>query len=317
VTLGAAPPPAGLGHDPWVTAVEKLRTRRAGLWTGALEALPAPAVPEVAAELEELGYGSLWFGEAYGRDSLIQAQLLLGATSSMVIGTGIATIYARGPMAMNAGARTLEALAPGRFLLGLGVSHQPLVERDRGQAYLPPLRAMRQYLDAMAAAPFLAADQVVPPIVLAALGPKMLELARDRTAGAHPYLVTPQHTRTARAALGEGPLLVVEQAAVLGQDRAESLRRAHEHLNIYTGLPNYRNNWLREGFDEATDLVRGGSEKLADALVVMGDEQAILARVREHLDAGADHVVVQVLADRLGSVPREDWRALAPALREA
>ncbi len=248
---------------------------------------------------------------------MVQAQLLLSASSTMVIGTGIASIYARGAMATQAAARTLEALAPERFVLGLGVSHQPLVERDRGETYLPPLRAMREYLDAMGKAPSFSADTVVPPVVLAALGPKMLELSRDRTAGAHPYLVTPNHTKAARETLGEGPLLVVEQAAVVGQDRAEALRRAHEHLNIYTGLPNYRNNWLREGFDETTDLVRGGSDKLADALVVMGDEAAVLARVREHLDAGADHVLVQVLAESLGAVPREDWRRLAPALVEA
>ena len=152
-----------------------------------------------------------------------------------------------------------------------------------------------------------------PPTVLAALGPRMLGLARDRTAGAHSYLVTPAHTASARGTLGPGPLLVVEQAAVLGADRTEGLRRAHDHLDIYTGLPNYRNSWMRQGFSDE-DFVRGGSERLADALVVRGDEAAIAARVREHLEAGADHVLLQVLGVDLGQVPMEEWRALAPAV---
>ena len=144
----------------------------------------------------------------------------------------------------------------------------------------------------------------------------MLGLARDRTDGAHSYLVMPDHTASARATLGEAPLLVVEQAVVLGQDREESLRRAHAHLDIYTGLPNYRNSWLRQGFAEE-DLVRGGSDRLADALVVQGEEAAVLDRVREHLDAGADHVLVQVLGANLAEVPMREWRRLAPVLATA
>ena len=141
----------------------------------------------------------------------------------------------------------------------------------------------------------------------------MLGLARDRVAGAHPYLVTPAHTASARQTLGPGPLLVVEQAVVLSQDRAEGRRRAHAHLDIYSGLPNYRNSWLRQGFHDE-DLVRGGSDRLADALVVQGDEGAVVDRVVEHLDAGADHVVLQVLGADLGEVPIDEWRAMAPAL---
>ena len=297
------------------TAVDVLRTTRTGLWTPSLESLSASAALETAAELDELGFGSLWFGEAYGRESFSVAQALLAATSRIVVGTGIANIYGRGAMTTNGAIRLLEALTPGRFVAGLGVSHKPLVERDRKETYLPPIRAMTSYLDALDAAPYFGRDEVRPPVVLAALGPKMLELARDRTAGAHPYLVTPEHTASARRTLGSGPLLVVEQAVVLGQDRDEASRRAHEHLVIYTGLPNYRNNWLRQGFTE-DDLVKGGSERLADALVVQGDEAAVVARVRDHLDAGADHVLLQVLAADLGQVPRDEWRALAPALAE-
>jgi probable F420-dependent oxidoreductase len=172
---------------------------------------------------------------------------------------------------------------------------------------------MSSYLDELAAAPYFAADAVLPPVVLAALGPRMLELARDRTAGAHPYLVTPEHTKEARAILGPDALLVVEQAAVLGCDRDETRRRAHEHLSIYTGLANYRNSLRRLGFGD-DDFVPGGSDRLADALVVGGDEHAILAQANEHLDAGADHVCLQLLGTDFVTAPVDDWRRLAPAV---
>jgi len=296
-----------------VTAIDTLRATRTGLWTPSLEALPGPTAQEVAAELDELGFGSLWLPEAVGREAFTGALAMLTATRRMVVGTGIASIYGRGPMAANGAARLLESLTPGRFVLGLGVSHRPAVEGARKTPYLPPVEAMTSYLDDLAAALYFGADPVLPPIVLAALGPKMLGLARDRTAGAHSYLVMPAHTASARATLGPSPVLVVEQAVVLAQDREESLRRAHAHLDIYTGLPNYRNSWLRQGFDEE-DLVRGGSERLADALVVQGDEAAVLARVREHLDAGADHVLLQVVGANLAELPMREWRRLAPAL---
>ncbi|MGD0881572.1 MAG: LLM class F420-dependent oxidoreductase [Acidimicrobiales bacterium] len=297
-----------------MSAAGELRSSRIGLWTGALESLPGPRALEVAAELDELGYGSLWFGEAYGREALTAAQALLGATDRMVIGTGIANIYARGAMATNAASRFVESLAPGRFVLGLGVSHKPLVERDRQETYLPPVEAMAHYLDALDSAPYFGSDSERPPIVLAALGPRMLGLARDRTAGAHPYLVTPAHTASARAALGADRLLVVEQAVVLDQARDEGLRRAHDHLTIYTGLPNYRNSWLRQGFAE-DDFVKGGTDRLADALVVQGDEAAVVARVNEHLEAGADHVLLQVLGSDLGQVPMDEWRTLSHVVK--
>jgi probable F420-dependent oxidoreductase len=296
-----------------MTAISALRDHRFGLWTGTLDGLPAPQLLEAAAEIEALGYGSLWFGEAYGRESLTMALALATASRSLVVGTGIANIYARGAMATGGAARLIEALAPGRFVLGLGVSHRPLVERDRGTEYLPPIAAMTDFLTALDAAPYFGGDGALPPVVLAALGPNMLALARDRTAGAHPYLVTPHHTAEARTTLGPEALLVVEQAVVLGQERAEGLRRAHGHLTIYTGLPNYRNSWRRQGFGEE-DFGRGGSERLADALVVIGDESAIAARVTEHIEAGADHVVLQVLGAELGDVPWDEWRHLAPAL---
>lgn len=294
-------------------AIASLRASRTGLWTVALEGVPLPAAREIAAELDEMGWGSLWFGEAYGRDAMAAAQAYATATQRLVVGTGIASIYARGPMALASAARSVEALAPGRFVLGVGVSHRPLVERDRGETYGPPVVAMADYLEAMDAAPYFGADSAVPPRVVAALGPRMLQLARDRTAGAHPYLVTPEHTATARSVLGQDAVLVVEQAVVLDQDRTESLRRAHEHLTIYTGLPNYRSNWFRLGFSE-DDAVPGGSDRLCDALVVQGDETAVADRVREHLEGGADHVLLQVLGASLGDVPMNEWRSLAPVM---
>ncbi|GAC1325864.1 MAG: LLM class F420-dependent oxidoreductase [Mycobacteriales bacterium] len=287
-----------------------------GIWTAALEALPIEEAQEQVTELDELGYDALWYGEARGREAFTAAALYLAASTRMTVAPGIASIYGRDAMATNAAARTLRAAFPGRFLLGLGVSHAPLVERMRGHSYHRPVTAMREYLDAMDAAPYQVADPgAPPPRILAALGPRMLELSRDRAQGAHPYLVTPEHTAQAREVLGDGPVLAVEQSVALTTDRETFLRRAHWHLEIYTGLPNYRNNWFRLGFDEA-DAVRGGSERLKDALVVMGDEAAVVRRVREHLDAGATHVCLQLLGDSVGDVPAEDWRRLAPALSE-
>ncbi len=284
-----------------------------GVWTAALDALePAAAADQVAA-LDEQGWDALWFGEAYGREAFTAAALYLGASRRLAVATGIASVYGRDAVAANAAGRLLQALHPGRFVLGLGVSHAPLVERMRGHAYGRPLTAMREYLDAMDAAPcFAAGADVPPPRVLAALGPAMLALARDRTAGAHPYLVTPEHTASAREVLGAGPLLAVEQSVVLSDDPDVVRERAHWHLEIYTGLPNYRNSWLRQGFT-ADDLPRGGSDRLKQALVV-GGEQAIADRVREHLDAGADHVCLQVLGADATSVPVDDWARLAPVV---
>ena len=287
------------------------RLGRVGLWTGALDALALSQALEQVAELDEQGWGTLWFGEAYGREALTAAGLYLGASSRMTVATGIASIYARDAVAAAAGARTLAARHPGRFLLGLGVSHAPLVERMRGHAYGKPVTAMRDYLQAMDDAPYaVVGDEPAAPRVLAALGPKMLELARDRAAGAHPYLVTPEHTAQAREVLGPDAVLAVEQAVVL--DEREWRERAHWHLEIYTGLPNYRESWRRLGFGEA-DWVRGGSDRLKAALVARG-EQGARDRVQQHLDAGASHVCVQVLGANAFDVPADDWSRLGPVL---
>lgn len=280
-----------------------------GLWTAALEAVPAPAVGDVVGALDAQGWDALWFGEAYGREALTAAQLYLASSAGMAVVTGIASIYGRDAVAAGSASRTLRALHGDRFVLGLGVSHAPIVERLRGHAYGRPLQAMREYLDALDAATYLGPDGDQPPRVLAALGPRMLELARDRAAGAHPYLVTPEYTARCREVLGDGPLLGVMQAVVL--DPALLAERAHWFLEIYTGLPNYRAGWDRQGFSADVDYVRGGSDRLKAAMVV-GGEEAVAARVREHLDAGADHVCLQVLGADVFTPPVEDWARLAP-----
>ena len=286
---------------------------RIGVWSGSLDALPVGQAREAVAALDAQGWGALWFGEAYGREAFTAAQLYLSASERMVVATGIANVYGRDAVGANSAARTLGAAYPGRFVLGLGVSHAPLVERLRGHSYGKPVATMREYLDAMDAAKYLVADgQEPPPRVLAALGPKMLELARDRADGAHPYLVTPAHTAQAREVLGEGKVLAVEQAVVLSDDEDDWRARAHAHLEVYTGLPNYRNNWLREGFTE-DDAVRGGSDRLKQALVPRGLDAGV-ARVQEHLDAGATHVCVQVLGANAFDTPFEGWERFAQAL---
>lgn len=296
------------------------RDATVGLWTGTLDGVAAAAVPDTIAEIESQGWHSLWFGEAYGREALTAAQLYLSASTTLTVGTGIASIYARDAVATASAARTLHAVSGGRFVLGLGVSHAPLVERMRGHLYAKPVAAMREYLDALDNAPaVVAGEESDPPRMLAALGPKMLELARDRTAGAHPYLVTPQHTAMARDILDAGSRpqrseLVVELAAVVDPavDDEEWNDRAHSHLNIYTGLPNYRNNWARLGFGD-DDFVRGGSAALASAMVARGIDQTV-ARVQDHIDAGATSVLVQVLGPAMNVPPVQDWRMLSEAL---
>ena len=267
-----------------------------GLWiaSSSLNPLPAPQAMEAAAEIEELGYAALWFGEAQGREAFTNASMFLCATNRLVVATGIANIFVRDAWATNAAAMTLAGAYPDRFVLGLGVSHRPMVEM-RGHDYSSPLSTMRSYLKDMREARFEAVPpEHDPPWILAALGPRMLELSRDLADGAHPYLVTPQHTAGAREILGEGPLLVVEQAVAPTSE--EALRLAHSHLSRYMRLPNYRNSWLRQGFKEE-DLLDGGSDRLVEGLVAWGSEGNIRERVREHLSAGADQVCVQVVTE--------------------
>ncbi len=286
-----------------------------GIWTGAFEHHPASKIQETAGELEELGYGAIWYSEAMGRESLTQAGLLLAKTSRIVIATGIANIYGRDPFAMASGQKTLSEAHPNRFLLGLGVSHIPLVEQLRGHAYSKPVAKMTSYLDAMDQAAY---DSVPPPStsrVLAALGPKMLQLAATRADGAHPYNVPPEHTAEARRILGSGPVLCPEQAVVLETDPAKARQIARKFLEIYLGLPNYTNNFLRYGFTEE-DCRNGGSDRLVDRIVAWGDMEAIRGRIQAHQHAGADHVCLQVLTADARALPLKEWREFADALIE-
>jgi len=285
-----------------------------GVWTFQLDILPAARMQETAAELEELGYGTLWNGEATGREALTKAALLLAGTKRIVIATGIANIYGRDPVTMAAAQKTLAEAYPNRFLLGLGVSHIPLVEKLRGHRYDKPVPTMRAYLDAMDQAPYQAVPPTSkPPRVLAALGPMMLKLSAERANGAHPYNTTPKHTAEARELLGRGPYLSPEQAVVLEKDPAKARAIARKFLAIYLTLPNYTNNWLRLGFQEA-DIKNGGSDKLIDAVIAWGDLKTVLNRIQEHHAAGADHVCIQVLTDDAKTFPIREYRELASAI---
>lgn len=287
---------------------------RLGIWTASLDGQPISQVPEIAAELEDLGYDALWIPEMAGRDPLVNAALLLGGTERLVVATGIATIYGRDAVSMSSGWKTLTDAFPGRFLLGLGVSHRPAVEGLRHQAYGPPLTAMRDYLDAIDAAPYMARPPSTEPVrCLAALGPKMLALAAERAVGAHPYFVPVEHTAVARGVMGPDAWLMPEQKVLLETDATKAREIARHAMSIYLTLPNYVNNLRRLGFGD-DDLADGGSDRLVDAIVAWGDETAIRARVDAHFAAGADHVCVQVIgADRAG-LPMDSWRQLAPVL---
>ena len=301
-----------MSHVPLPDSLQRL-SGTVGIWTWAHEGVAPERSSEVAREIESAGFSAMWIPEAWGRESVSNATLMLTGTSTLTIATGIANIFARDAVTTAAAARTLNAISDDRFVLGLGVSHQPLVERLRGHVYEKPVEAMRTYLTAMAEAPMFAPEGQRPfARVIAALGPRMLEVGATLADGVHPYLVTPEHTAIARAAVGD-KFVGVEQAVVLGQDREEFLTRAHAHLETYTGLPNYQNSWRRLGFGD-DDFVRGGSDRLCDAMVVHGDEGAVMARVAEHRQAGADHVCLQVLGADATSAPLDEWRRIGAAL---
>lgn len=291
-----------------------LKLGSVGIWTTKFEDHPAAKVQEAASELEDLGYGTIWFGEAMGREALTHAGLLLAATRRIVVATGIANIYARDAMTMASGQKTLAEAYPDRFVLGLGVSHVPLVEQLRGHQYEKPVPRMRAYLDAMDQAPYRSVAPASKPIrVLAALRPKMLELAAERADGAHPYNVNPEHTARARKILAAGQYLCPEQAIVLETDPAKARKIGREFLEIYLKLPNYTNNFLWLGFDES-DFRNGGSDRLIDAIIAWGDLNAIRNRIREHHAAGADHVCIQVLTADRQALPLREWSELASAV---
>ncbi|MET0146351.1 MAG: LLM class F420-dependent oxidoreductase [Ilumatobacteraceae bacterium] len=282
-----------------------------GIWSGALRYGDPTAVADAAAEVESLGYTALWIPDA-GGDVFTPIGALLAATQRIVAATGILNLWMHSPEETAQHHAALTAEHGDRFLVGIGVSHGPMIDRILEQAgtYQQPLARTNAFLDGLDAAspPLAAADRAI-----AALGPKMLGLARDRSAGAHPYLVTPEHTALAREILGPDALLAVEQGVVLEADPTTARATGRQALATYLGLPNYVNNWFRLGFDEA-DVANGGSDRLIDALFAWGDEDTIRARLRAHHDAGADHVCIQTIGGVQGSdLPLAHWRALAPA----
>lgn len=265
---------------------------RLGVWTFLDTLSPRDAV-ELARKLEKWGYSALWMPEAVGRDPFAVHSFLAAHTSKLVLATGIANIYARDAMTTRALQQTLAELSEGRFLLGLGVSHKPMVADLRGHDYSKPLTAMRRMLVAMKKALYLGpAPGAEAPIVIGALQPKMLALSAELAQGAHPYNTPPEHTSRAREILGTGPLLCPEQKAILVKDAAQARALGRQHLATYIGLPNYRNCWRSLGFSDE-DFAAGGSDRLIDTVFAWGDETAIAARLQAHRDAGADHVCMQ------------------------
>lgn len=284
------------------------RIGRLGVWAST-DGMTVADAAAFAISLEAMGYGALWVPDTIGRDPFAHIAHLADQAPSLVFATGIASIHHRHPGAMLQAANTLAEQTGDRFLLGLGVSHQPMVAGVRGLTYDKPLTTMRTYLESMTAAPYLAKPPAEPaPRLLAALGPKMLELAASHADGAHPYWTTPEHTAGARAILGPDKLLCVEQKVVLSTDAEVARATAGGALGVYVGLPNYRNSWLRLGFTE--EEITASDPRFIDAVVAWGSADAVRDRIQQHLDAGADHVCIQALT------PGHPFRADEAALRE-
>lgn len=283
-----------------------------GVWDFHFNYHKAEQVRGFAAELESLGAGSIWVGEALFRDPLSLAGLLLAATHQVTVAVGVASIWSRDAFAMMAAQCTLDEAYPGRFLLGIGVSHRSLIGGVRGHKYENPLAAMHNYLDAMDEA--WAAYKAVkpdhrPPLILGALGPRMTELAAQRTQGVHTYLVPPEHTERARGILEPAQLLVPEQAVVLDPDPERARTLARTHVRRYLPLANYRNNLRRLGFT-TEDFEFDGSDRLIDSIVVHGDVNAIRRRIQQHRDVGADHVALHILSPVRRQFPMAQWRTV-------
>jgi probable F420-dependent oxidoreductase len=273
--------------------------------------LPTPDLRRAVAEIEAMGFGTIWIGESIGREPFAVCAIILEATTHITVATGIANIWARDPTAMMNGGRTLAEAWPNRFVLGLGVSHLPSV-KARGHDYERPLSAMRAYLDAMEKATYRGpVPESSAPIVLAALGIKMLGLARERSAGAHPYCVPVAHTREARSILGPDRLLAPEQAIAIAKNREAARVTGDIYMRTYLSLQNYRQNLIRLGWPE-DEVAPPGSDRTFDALVAWGDEQEIARKVKRHYEAGADHVALNVLTAMPDRAPIDDLRRLAP-----
>ena len=285
---------------------------RIGLWTAAFDFQPMAKAQEAIAHVEEMGFSTVWVPEAVLREPFASTSLLLSATKKMVLATGIASLHARTAQTMNAGWRTVSEAFPDRFLLGIGVSHAPMVMGVHKGAYDKPYTTMVNYLDAMDNGVFLSPQPSTPPQrVLAALGPKMLKLSAERAAGAHPYFVPVEHTPYAREIMGPDALLAPEQAVVFETDPTKARAIARQHMTTYTRLPNYTNNLKRFGFTE--EEIVNQDDRLVDAIVAWGTTDAIVSRIKQHLDSGANHVCVQVLGENPTALPMNEWQELADA----
>ena len=287
---------------------------RIGLWAADFDLQPMAKSQEAIAQVEEMGYGAVWVPEAVIREPFASTALLLSATKNIVLATGIASLHARTAQTMQAGWKTLTEAFPDRFLLGIGVSHAPMVQGVHKGTYDKPYSTMVEYLDAMDKGIFFgAAPTTAPQRVLAALGPKMLKLAAERGAGAHPYFTPVEHTAFARETMGAGALLAPELAVVLETDATKAREIARKYMTTYTRLPNYANNLKRFGFTD--DEITNQEDRLVDAIVAWGSMDTVVAGVKGHLDAGANHVCIQVLTDKPGSLPMREWQELADATR--
>ena len=263
---------------------------------------------ELATRVESLGYSTLWYPEAFNYETFAIGGYLLGHSRKLIVASGIANIYARDPAASAMGHNSLNTLYDGRFVLGLGVSHAPLVSNLRGHAYTQPVATMRTYLEQMDQAwTGMNAMPANKQLVLAALGPNMSKLAAERTLGAFPYNITPEQAAISRATMGPGAAVICEQKVCLCSDPVLARQTARAALAPYLPLPNYYNNWFRLGFDQS-DLENGGSDRLMDAMVYWGDAASIKTRLREYFAKGADQVVIQPL--RTDGAPGPDWAAL-------
>jgi len=288
-----------------------MKLGKLGIWAG-LGALSPKDAAAAAQRFEKLGYTALWMPETTGPETFVASGWLLAHTEKLILATGIANIYHREPGVMVGAQKTLAEQSGNRFLLGLGVSHQVLVEGLRGLTYAPPLTTMRNYLDKMDAAPDNEgmsgrAPGLETPRVLAALGPKMLELARNRAQGAHPYFQTPAHTKKAREILGPDAWLCVEQKVILETDAANARDVARKSAGFYLGLPNYQRGWLYSGLAQS-DFENGGSDHFIDSTFAWGTADKIQRRLQEHYDAGASHVCIQPINPDGGYAI--DWKVL-------
>jgi len=284
-----------------------------GIWQGVLDGHPTGVVRDVVAELDEAGWPTMWIPETVSRDPFVSAAIMLEATNNMQVATGIASIWARDAMTTSNASLTLNEAYNGRFVLGLGVSHHTLTEWVRKHDYSKPLTKMREYLERMDASMFHGVQPEQPTMrLLAALGPKMLELAATAADGAHPYFVPVEHTEIARTIMGPDAYLATEQMVVLETDPTKAREIARKHMAVYLGLPNYANNLMRLGYSE--EELTNADDRVVDAIVAWGTLDDVLARVKAHQDAGANHVCIQVLEADRAAVPLDAWRAIGEAV---